>query len=256
MGKNKPSVVRALERLADSPLEVAAVVARSQPGPGGVLLGERARTLGLPVLSYAQLARQMRGEDTPTIELRGIDYIFSFLFWRLIREPVLDWADRGCLNFHPAPLPDYRGWGVYNFAILRQEPLWGVSAHWVSAELDRGDLVRVDRFAIEPERETAYSLEQRSQVALVELFGHVLDSIARGEALPRTPQGEGHEFPRAATEAERRVRPDDSPEMVDRRIRAFWYPPYGGATTEIGGEEYVLLNRALLDEVGHRYHGK
>ena len=37
----------------------------------------------------------------------------------------------GCLNFHPAPLPDLRGVGGYNVAILEGMREWGVSCHFV-----------------------------------------------------------------------------------------------------------------------------
>ena len=50
-------------------------------------------------------------------------------------------------------------------------------------------------------------------------------------------------------ETSRRVGPDDPPELVDRRIRAFWYPPYDGATTEIGGRVVTVVDRERLAEV-------
>ncbi len=52
----------------------------------------------------------------------------------------------GCLNFHPAPLPDFRGLGGYNVAILEGLPEWGVSSHFVDEHFDTGDLVDVERF--------------------------------------------------------------------------------------------------------------
>ena len=61
------------------------------------------------------------------------------------------WAGSACLNFHPAPLPDIRGLGGYNVAILEDFAEWGVSAHFVDEEFDTGDLVRVDRFPIDRE---------------------------------------------------------------------------------------------------------
>ena len=47
-------------------------------------------------------------------------------------------------------------------------------------------------------------------------------------------------------EALRRVRPDDPPELTERRIRAFWYPPFDGATIELGGRTLTLVDRSLL----------
>ena len=42
-----------------------------------------------------------------------------------------------------------------------------MSAHFVDEEFDTGDLVRVDRFPIDRERETALSLDIRSQERLL-----------------------------------------------------------------------------------------
>ena len=45
-----------------------------------------------------------------------------------------------------------------------------MSAHFVDEEFDTGDLVRVDRFPIDRESETALSLDIRSQERLLALF--------------------------------------------------------------------------------------
>jgi methionyl-tRNA formyltransferase len=166
---------------------------------------------------------------------------------RLDRAAALGRA--GCLNFHPAPLPDMRGIGGYNVAILEDWAEWGVSAHFVDEQLDTGDLVRVDRFPIDRARETALSLDLRSQERLLELFRWTADRLAAGEELPREPQGEGRYVTREEFESLRAVAPDDDPELTARRIRAFWYPPHDGATIEVGGETLTLVDRDLLGHV-------
>ena len=72
------------------------------------------------------------------MDLEGTDLVLSFLFWRLIRPPLIDLGRIGCLNFHPAPLPDWRGLGGYNVAVLEGLTEWGVSAHFVDEELRHG----------------------------------------------------------------------------------------------------------------------
>ena len=75
----------------------------------------------------------------------NVDVVISFLFPKLIREPLCPLGRVGCLNFHPAPLPDYRGLGGYNIAILEGLRV-GVSCHFVDERFDTGDLVEVERF--------------------------------------------------------------------------------------------------------------
>src|SRR5262245_16459653 len=115
MGKCKRSSCMALDWLVERGSEVAAVVAAE---PGRFTTPEQRLDLvaqghGLPLVTDDELyAAAGRGE------LDGADVVISFLYWRLIREPLVSLGRIGCLNFHPAPLPDFRGVGGYNLAIL------------------------------------------------------------------------------------------------------------------------------------------
>jgi methionyl-tRNA formyltransferase len=255
MGKHKRSVVGGLEHLLATGWEVVAVVApaadeRAAEAQRLDLAAERA---GLPLVSDDDLYAAIEGGGDGSIDLVGVDVVFSFLFWKLIRQPLIELGTVGCLNFHPAPLPEMRGIGGYNVAILEDWPEWGVSAHFVDAAFDTGDLVRVDRFPIDRERETALSLDFRSQRRLLELFRWTADELAAGRELPRAPQGDGRYVTREEFEALRAVHLDDPPELTARRIRAFWYPPHDGATLELDGQTVTLVDRGLLAEAAEAY---
>ncbi len=255
MGKHKRSAVGGLEHLVATGWEVAAVVAPAEDGGAAEaqrldLAAERA---GIPLASDADLYAAIEDPASAALDLTAIDAVFSFLFWKRIRQPLIDLGRLGCLNFHPAPLPDMRGLGGYNVAILEDWPEWGVSAHFVDGEFDTGDVVRVDRFPIDRARETALSLDFRSQRRLLELFRWTADELAAGRELPRAAQGNGRYVTREEFEALRRVRLDDPPDLTARRIRAFWYPPHDGATLELDGQTVTLLDRGLLAEVAEAY---
>jgi methionyl-tRNA formyltransferase len=243
MGKCKRSAARALEWLVEQGVDVAAVVA-SEPDPWTReeqrldLVAERR---GLPLVGDGEL------HSAPPAE---IDVVISFLFWKRIREPVLSLGRIGCLNFHPAPLPDLRGLGGYNVAILEGLPEWGVSCHFVDESFDTGDLVEVVRFPIDQRAETAFSLDLRSQERLLELFQRVMAKVLAGEVLPREPQGEGRYVDRAEFESLRVVRPGDD---LERKLRAFWYPPHPGAVLELDGRRLTLVDEGLLAEVADAY---
>jgi len=247
MGKHKRSAVRALEHLLDTGWDVTAVVA---PEPAAAAPEQRldlaARRRGLRLATDDELY----GESDV---LGPVDLVLSFLFWKRIRAPLIQLPRLGCLNFHPAPLPDMRGIGGYNVAIFEGWREWGVSCHQVDEELDTGDLVRVDRFPIDPDSETALSLDLRSQERLLVSFRSVVDLALAGAELPRSPQGPGRYVTRTEFEELRRIRPDDTPEQVDRRIRAFWYPPHDGATLEVAGRVVTLVDRGLLKETAAAY---
>jgi len=243
MGKHKRSAVRALEHLVESGWEVAAVVAPE----AGVLtrpeqrLDQAAERHGLPLMEVA---------DVYTLDLADIDLVVSFLFWERIREPLISGPRLGCLNFHPAPLPDMRGLGGYNVAIVEGMSEWGVSAHFVDERFDTGDLVAVARFPVDPDAETAFSLDLKSQERLYELFAGVVDRALRGVELPRTPQGEGRYVSREEFEQLRRIRPGDD---VERKVRAFWYPPHPGATVEVDGHDLTVVDERRLRDLAELY---
>jgi methionyl-tRNA formyltransferase len=243
MGKSKRSAVRALDWLVERGADVVAVVA-PEADPAAherQRLDLAARRQGLRLASDAELYA-----DPPA----DVDILVSFLFWRLLREPLITLGRVGCLNFHPAPLPDFRGLGGYNVAILEGLERWGVSCHFVDEGFDTGDLVEVERFAIDRDRETAFSLDLKSQERLFGLFTRVMARVLRGEALPRSPQGEGRYVTREEFEALRIVRPGDD---LERKLRAFWYPPHTGAALEMDGRLLTLVDEPLLAEVARAY---
>jgi methionyl-tRNA formyltransferase len=243
MGKNKRSAARALDWLVDEGCEVAAVVAAepdrfTHPEQRLDLVAERR---GLPLVSDDELYEAELGE---------VDLAISFLYWRRIRAPLIEGPRLGCLNFHPAPLPEMRGVGGYNVAILEGRRDWGVSCHFVDEDFDTGDIVAVERFDIDPDAATPFDLDLQSQERLLALFRSVLGTALAGEELPRERQGEGRYVSRAELEEMRRVRPGDD---VERKVRAFWYPPWPGAVLEVEGRELTLVDESLLAEVAETY---
>jgi methionyl-tRNA formyltransferase len=243
MGKHKRSAVRALDWLVAHEVDVVAVVA---PPPDESAHEQQRLDLaasrhGLALASEAELYA-----EPPA----AVDVVVSFLFWNLIREPLISLGRVGCLNFHPAPLPDFRGVGGYNLAIVEGRESWGVSCHFVDEHLDTGDLVEVERFPIDQEAETAFSLDLKSQERLVGLFERVLGRLLDGDELPRSPQGDGRYVTRAEFEELRVVRPGDD---LPRKLRAFWYPPWPGAVVDVDGHRLTLVDEALLGNVAQAY---
>jgi methionyl-tRNA formyltransferase len=243
MGKSKRSAVRALDWLVEHGVEVPAVVA---PQPDETLHEQQRLDLAARRHGLALVTEQELYDDPP----RDVDVVVSFLFWNLIRAPLLSLGRVGCLNFHPAPLPDYRGVGGYNVAILEGLTDWGVSCHFVDERFDTGDLVEVERFAIDQQAETALSLDRKSQEHLLGVFERVLRRLLDGEQLPREPQGEGRYVSRSEFEQLRVVRPGDD---LARKLRAFWYPPWPGAVVELDGHRLTLVDERLLAEVAKAY---
>ena len=252
MGKCKRSCARALDWLVGEGCEVAAVVA-SEPDPYTVeeqrldLVAERHE---LPLVQDGELYDALADPGGSRLELDGVDLVLSVLFWKRIREPLISLGRIGCLNFLPAPLPDVRGLGGYNFAVLEALDEWGVSCHFVDEQFDTGDLVQVDRFPIDPATATAWSVDVDSQEHLLAQFTDVIGRVLAGEELPRSPQGEGRYISGDEMYAQRRIEPDED---VGRKLRAFWYPPWPSALIEVDGRELTVVDDALMARLASVY---
>lgn len=240
MGRKKVAAA-ALEHLASMPgIDVVGVLTDDHLKVSPT--AATARRLGVPLLDFAQACADARSG-----RLR-YDLGVSMLYWRKLGADLLDAASRGAINFHPAPLPRYKGTGGYNLAILEGLDRWAVSAHYMDAGIDTGPLVEVRWFPIDPQHETVVTLERRSMIELQGLFVDTMRAaLAAPGRLPASPNVGGEYLSRAAMEALKRVQPGDD---VARKVRAFWFPPYDGAWVEIDGRRYTLVSSDILQTLG------
>lgn len=235
MGR-KPTGARALEWTLSQGHEVVGVLTDNHlTGSPCTAVAERE---GLRILELEEVYR--------LINLQELDFDLgvSFVYWRILKEPLISAPAKGVVNFHPAPLPDWKGVAGYNMAILEALDSWGVSAHYVDAGVDTGAIIDIFRFSIDHEEETVVTLEAKSQVMMFELYKKTIRRIAQSsEKLPTTSNVGGRAINKKLMEAMRHIQPGDD---IDRKIRAFWFPPYGGACVTIEGKEYTLVNDAIL----------
>jgi len=199
-----------------------------------------ANEFGFPLYRFEEALTALKSSKL-TFDL-GI----SMLYWRKLRDELISVPTHGIINFHPAPLPEYKGTGGYNLAILEGLDRWAVSAHYVDSDIDTGDIIKVHEFAIDPENETVVSLESRCRDELFSLFKETIGSICAGRKLNRYPNIGGRYISRKDMEAMKEIRQDDD---IDRKIRAFWFPPYDGAYIVIDGHKYTLANRHILNQL-------
>jgi methionyl-tRNA formyltransferase len=201
-----------------------------------------ARKWNIPILQLEEVY------DTIHHNNIEFDLALSFVYWRKLKEPLISFPKFGVINFHPAPLPEYRGTAGYNLAILDELDQWGVSAHYVDKNFDTGNIIDVFRFSIYHKLETASTLESKSQECLLSLYKKTVLRILQTGLLPSQKQNltKGRYVTRDQMEEMKRVLPCDD---IDKKIRAFWFPPYTGAFIEINGKKYTLINDELLQSL-------
>src|SRR5690606_25934847 len=78
---------------------------------------------------------------------------------------------------------------------------------------------------------------------MLTLYKKTIRRISDQGPLETSPKSGGRYISREEMESLKKVQPGDD---VDRKIRAFWFPPYTGAYVEIEGNRYALVNEYIL----------
>lgn len=206
---------------------------------------EVAREFGFRIFDFDTALKHL--EDG----LLNFDLGLSMLYWRKLRGAYLLTPKLGIINFHPAPLPEFKGTAGYNLAILEECNSWATTAHYVDESIDTGSIIEVSHFPISPETETAKSLECLSQIKLENQFVRVVEcALTEKKPLPSYSNVGGRYFSRADMEAMKEVKLGDD---VAKKIRAFWFPPYDGAYMIVGGVKCTLVNNFILNQLADQF---
>ena len=101
-------------------------------------------------------------------------------------QKVLDVPKYGCINIHASLLPKYRGSAPYQWAVLDGLTETGVTAMYLTREMDAGDIIDISKTPI-GENETAGELLDHLAVLGAELLSRTLTRFESGK-VPATPQ--------------------------------------------------------------------
>ncbi|NJL54646.1 hypothetical protein HC928_05220 [bacterium] len=69
------------------------------------------------------------------------DYLISAAYPQIFRTALLNVPKHGCINFHPSLLPQFRGAHPHFWAIATGAEETGVTAHFMTEDLDAGDII-------------------------------------------------------------------------------------------------------------------
>lgn len=203
----------------------------------------KAKELGIDVVSQA--------EAENIVLKKEVDLVVSYLYWNKIKEPLISKPKFGCINFHPAILPDWKGTAGYNVAILNKLKKWGATAHYIDEDIDTGKIIKIFDFSFDYRVETALSLEKKTQEIQMALFKSViLDVIEKGKLKTENQKHKGTYISREQMEKMKEI--DMQNDDIDLKIRAFWFPPYDGANIDIGGKKYTLINKDILKSISDK----
>ena len=178
-----------LTRLLRAPVEVVGVYTKpDMPKNRGMKLEmsdvkKVALAAGLPVFQPTTFR-----DDAVVEELRELkpDVIAVVAYGKILPQRVLDIPALGCINIHASILPELRGSGPVQWAILNGLDETGVTAMYMAAEMDAGDIIEIRKTPIEP-YENAQSLLDRLAKIGAELLCDTLARVENG-TVTRTKQ--------------------------------------------------------------------
>ncbi len=114
------------------------------------------------------------------------DLVVSVYLNQLIKKPIIELAQTGVINVHPALLPRNRGLFPYFWALANGDTETGVTVHWVDTRFDTGEILLQRALPIAPD-DTVLSLASKSAQLGADLLAEAVRAIERGNP-PRVPQ--------------------------------------------------------------------
>ena len=205
---------------------------------------EVAAAAGIPVFQPESFR-----EDETVEQLRSLqpDVCAVVAYGRILPQKVLDVPKYGCINIHASLLPKYRGSAPYQWAVLDGLTETGVTAMYLTREMDAGDIIDVSKTPI-GENETAGELLDDLAVLGAALLSKTLTRFENGR-VPATAQDvSGVSF---APMLDKSMCPIDwtkTAQQVHNHVRGLH--PWPVATMELQGKTFKVHATRLAEGSG------
>jgi methionyl-tRNA formyltransferase len=114
-------------------------------------------------------------KDKPHLE--KFDLGVSYCYPRKITQPILSIPSKGFVNYHPAPLPKYKGPTELEEAIKNKETNWGVTVHYMDENYDTGPIIKIKNIDLHEPPVSQQELGPISHYFLFQLFKETIFDI-------------------------------------------------------------------------------
>ena len=193
-----------------------------------------AQVHGLPVFQPTTFR-----DDAVYEELKALapDLIVAVAYGKILPQRVLDIPPLGCVNIHGSVLPAMRGSAPVQWAVLNDLPETGVTAMYMNAAMDEGDIIDVRTTPIGA-AETAGQLMERLAPLGAALLKDTLAAIAAGTAARIPQDGTRATYAPMLTKELSPVDWNRPARAILAQIRGL--NPWPAATATLGGTEFKL----------------
>ena len=175
-GSNLESILRA-ESEGSLGAEVALVISDVEDSGVMRLAGDRGVYVN-PGDHPKRLAQAAQKEIRDRLLAADIQLVVLAGFMRLLKAEILDAFDGRIVNIHPSLLPKFKGVEAWKQALEAGESEAGCTVHFVSAEVDAGEIIAQQSVPI-LEGDTPESLHARIQEVERELYPATIAKVLR-----------------------------------------------------------------------------
>ncbi len=174
-GTNLENIARKLHRKS---LLISKVITNN-PSAKGI---ERAKRLGIEVevIDHRNFACREEFDEALVASIKQVepDLVVLAGFMRIL-TPVFTDAITNAINIHPSILPLFKGAKAIERSYASDMRVAGVTVHWVSNELDGGQII--DQACFHREDESLEEFEARIHALEYELYPKVIEGLLQGK---------------------------------------------------------------------------
>lgn len=174
-GSNAACITEYFKHRSD--VEVALILCNN---PNAYVL-ERAKGFGIPSLVFSREDFYHTTHIIDTLESAQIDYIILAGFLWLIPSALIALYPNKIINIHPALLPKYGGKGMYGMHVHQavktaNEPVTGITIHYVNEQYDQGHIIFQAVTSLAPE-DTPEEIAKKVATLEHQCFPKIIDEV-------------------------------------------------------------------------------
>lgn len=204
---------------------------------------ETAEKNGIPYRKFKKISTE---ENIKIIKELNPDYIFVIGLSQLIDKRILDIPNKGCVGFHPTPLPKYRGRAAMVWQVLLGVHDTKCTLFMLDEGMDSGDILGQQDYVIE-DTDYAKDVEKKLCEALRPLSKKVLGGLIDGTLVPQKQNEEEATYLLIRRPEDGLIDWKEPIENIHRLVRAV-SQPYPGAYGMYDGTHQIIIWRAEIIE--------
>lgn len=170
------NLLNIIEKLHGKGVAIAAAIT-NRPDAGGIAKA-RAHNIHVDIIDHKQYDDRESFDRALLKQINSYapDLVVMAGFMRILTPVITD--NIRAINLHPSLLPLFKGGRAIQESFESSEPEGGVSVHWVSSELDGGEVISQRSFTKEP-GETLESFTEKIRALEYELLPETIMQILK-----------------------------------------------------------------------------